>query len=275
MLCALLIYCERLLELIHVIKHLLEFLRSLRFLIHIFTVLCLCDDFIEKLGKVQGLHLGTQPINHICKILNFFRALTKSGYVISKLAGFNKRDSAHDCVAHHLVDAGISNSALRYIDDTVCSHVIDTTCHSEQVASEVLHHLGVPELKALHKLVINTKKPERVFKFLRLNVGSHKDCAISVIDAIPLNSLLNILSDKHGLTRCSVKLPEVNLRAFLGLCPETLNLASSVVGDDLIGSLKNIATRPVVLLQPDDNRLRVGLLKVENIVDIGTSESVD
>ena len=60
-----------------------------------------------------------------------------------------------------------------------------------------------------------------------------------------------------------------------GLCPERFALAAGVVGDDVIGGIKDAAGAAVVLLEADGARVLVLLFKIEDVLDRRAAELVD
>ena len=57
--------------------------------------------------------------------------------------------------------------------------------------------------------------------------------------------------------------------------PEGFVLPSFVMRDDLIGSIKDVTGRSVILLQFDDNSIRIVVFKFKDIADISSAPSVN
>ena len=74
---------------------------------------------------------------------------------------------------------------------------------------------------------------------------------------------------------CCIKILTVNLVTGILLRPERLCFSAHVIFDHCIGSIQNILCRTVVFLQLNDFCIREILLKIENIVDIGSTKLVD
>ena len=57
--------------------------------------------------------------------------------------------------------------------------------------------------------------------------------------------------------------------------PQGLGFTLRIVANDLVGRLKDLGCRPVILLQPDDQRVLEILFKIQDIADVSPSETVN
>ena len=87
--------------------------------------------------------------------------------------------------------------------------------------------------------------------------------------------LPDISHDIFRLVVCRIELAEFQLLAVPVVRPQGLILTPAVIADDRVGSIQNVAGRAIVLLQLDHFSILEHMLKIQDILDIGSPELID
>lgn len=168
-----------------------------------------------------------------------------------------------------------AEAALRHIDDAHEADRVERVVDDAQVREDVLDLLAVVELEAADHRVRDARAHERLLDDARLGVRAVEDGDVTVGGVEDRALLHDGRRDELRLVAFVHRLVRGQLLARRVLRPELLGLAVHIVLDDGIGRREDVLRRAVVLLELDDRRLRVVLLEVHDVADIGAAPAVD
>ena len=185
-------------------------------------------------------------------------------------------EQARALSARHLrqpVQRGLAGAASRRADGPAERRVVERVHHEAQVGDDVLDLAPLVEAHAPHDQVRDARPPERVLQHPGLGVGPVEDGDVAVLHALATKGADGL---RHEC-RLLVLVPRPVDRRPLALPvvgPEPLVLPGGVVGDDGGGDVEDALGRPVVLLEGDDAAVRVVLLEVEDVPEVGAAPAV-
>ena len=143
-----------------------------------------------------------------------------------------------------------------------------------QVGDRVLDLRALVELRAADDLVADLAAHERVLEHPRLRVGPVEDRDLRARDAL-VDEPLDLPHHEPRLGVLVLELAHLDRIALAEIGPQRLPHPPAVVRDDRVGDAEDRLRRAVVLLEPHDLGVRVVVLEIEDVRDVGASEAVD
>ena len=173
-----------------------------------------------------------------------------------------------------LIHGGCTDLAGRRVDDAAQAQIVCGVIDEAEIGQHVLHFGAVEELGAAHHLIGYAVAAEGVFQGVGLGVHAVENGMITPVGAAVIVHH-NIADDEVGL----IALVESGFNKYLlslaTIRPQCFALAALIVANDSVGGVQNMPRGAVVLLQTDGTSTGVLLFKIEDIVNIRATETVD
>ena len=194
--------------------------------------------------------------------------------VVGPAQRFEEPDPVRFGVPIDVTDTGVADGALGDVDDPAHRHGVVRVHHDLQVGEDVLHFATVVELHAAYDLIGDAELDEQLLDDAALGVRPVEDGDVAQLHAALLERR-DLLRDERRLVLLVLRLEEVDELTLAGVGPQPLRLAAGVVGDDGVGGVEDRLGRAVVLLEQDDLGVRVVLLELVDVADVGAPKCVD
>ena len=177
-------------------------------------------------------------------------------------------------VMHQLLHGAVADGALGHVDDAAQGHIVRRIDHNAQIRNHVAHFLAVIELLTAEDLVGNRRAHQHFFQHTALRVRAVENRHIAIRFAVAVE-LADAVGDPRGFLAFVARVEEANRVALALLCPQLFLLAPGIVRNHLIRRVEYIGGRAVILLELDDGRVGIILLKIKDIVDIRAAPAVN
>ena len=166
-------------------------------------------------------------------------------------------------------------STSRIVDDTLDSLFIIRIRHQTEIGYDILDFLALVETQSAINAIRNTLLSELLLKAAALGIGAVENGKITILAAILALDTLHILRHNRRLFLVAVSRLILNLLALRILAEHILRNLVAVVFNQTVSRLNDGLGRTVVLFQFEETRSLKLALIVENIIDIGTTETID
>ena len=177
-------------------------------------------------------------------------------------------------VALDLAHARGADAAPRRVDHALGRDVVRRVDHELEVGHDVADLGAVEEARAAHDLVRHARTQEHVLEDAALGVGAVEERHVVVADARAVQ-LLDLRADPAALVALVGGLVGLHELAVAPGGVEALRLAARVVRHHGVRGVQDVARGAVVLLELDHLGVRVVLLEVEDVLDVGAAPGVD
>ena len=233
----------------------------------------LVDDGLDALAQVA--RVGLRVLDDLHELPHAAaRGGAQLGVGDGDLGALHER---HVHLARELLDAlhrGLADAAARRVDDALGRDVVGGVDHQRKVGHDVADLGAVEESRAADDAVRNAGAQQHIFKHARLGVGAVKHRHLVVGQPL-LALLLDLAGDPAALVTLVGGHVHVDLLAVLLVGEQLLHLAMLVVRDDGVGRGQNVAHAAVVLFQLHRGALRIVLLELQDVADIGAAPAVN
>ena len=166
-------------------------------------------------------------------------------------------------------------SSCRIVDDTLDSLFIIRIRHQTEISNNILNFLALVETQSAIDAIRNTLLSELLLEAAALGIGAVENGKITILAAILAPDTLHILRNNCRLFLVAVSRLILNLLPLRILAEHILRNLVAVMLDQTVSRLNDSLGRAVVLLQFEETRALKLALIVENIIDIGTTETID
>ena len=172
------------------------------------------------------------------------------------------------------IDGGVADLPGRLVDDAAQAHIIPGVRHDGHIGVNVLDLFAVVEALAAHDLMGNARAGKVAFDGGRLGIHAVEHRMVRQMPAL-FQVLTDDICNVHGFVLLILGSVDLHLVTLVVPCPQGLALALGVVLDDAIGSIQDVGGGAVILLQTDGLGAGEDALKVQNVLNGGTAETVD
>ena len=166
-------------------------------------------------------------------------------------------------------------SSCRIVDDTLDSLFIIRIRHQTEISNNILNFLALVETQSAIDAIRNTLLSELLLEAAALGIGAVENGKITILAAILAPDTLHVLRHNRRLFLVAVSRLILNLLALRILAEHILRNLVAVMLDQTVSRLNDGLGRAVVLFQFEETRALKLALIVENIIDIGTTETID
>ena len=167
------------------------------------------------------------------------------------------------------------DSTSRIVDDTLDSLFIIRICHQTEISNNILNFLALVETQSAINAIRNTLLSELLLEAAALGIGTVENGKITILASILAPDTLHVLRHNRRLFLVAVSRLILNLLTLRILAEHILRNLVAVMLDQTVSRLNDGLSRAVVLLQFEETRSLKLALIVENIIDIGTTETID
>ena len=166
-------------------------------------------------------------------------------------------------------------STSRIVDDTLDSLFIIRIRHQTEISNNILNLLALVETQSAINAIRNTLLSELLLEAAALGIGTVENGKITILAAILAPDTLHVLRHNRRLFLVAVSRLILNLLTLRILAEHILRNLVAVMLDQTVSRLNDGLGRAVVLFQFEETRALKLALIVENIIDIGTTETID
>ena len=176
---------------------------------------------------------------------------------------------------HDLSHRCITDATCRIVDDTTQSLLIIGIRHHTEVGNDILDFLALVETQTTIDTIWDTILSHLFLKGAALGVGTIENGKIVVLCLVLSTDSLDIVTHNDSLFPVTIGRLQGQSLTLLVLTEHILVYLSLVLAYQTIGCLYDELCRTVVLLQFKETRTLILLLEIEDVIDIGTTETVD
>ena len=166
-------------------------------------------------------------------------------------------------------------SSCRIVDDTLDSLFIIRIRHQTEICNNILNFLALVETQSAINAIRNPLLSELLLEAAALGIGTVENGKITILASILAPDTLYVLRHNRRLFLVAVSRLILNLLTLRILAEHILRNLVAVMLDQTVSRLNDGLGRAVVLLQFEETRALKLALIVENIIDIGTTETID
>ncbi len=215
-------------------------------------------------------------MNHIHKGCEFRCCFPQSRDFLCPLHRFKKAQVIGSSILDDALHRGPADAPSRHIQNALHRQIIPAVVNGLQIREHVLNLSSGIEIRAAHNVVGHILIDQPLFQNTCLCIGAVKNGKILIgKPSVPAHDISDILCDKGRLFHSCIELAESDLMPLSVITPELFALSFCVVTDYGIGSTQHILGRAIVLLQLHHKSIRINLLIVQDVIDIGAAEFVD
>ena len=175
----------------------------------------------------------------------------------------------------NLLNSTWANSTLWFINDTLKTDIITQIGNEIQICNNVTDFLTAIELCSTNHSIRNIRLEQSFFNGTRLGIGTVKNRKILVKEVLASTKFIDGFSNKDSLVLFIISTIVDNLFPIRILSPEILRTTIFIVFDNVISSLEDGLGRTVIFLQQNNFCFRIILLKIQDILHISTTPTVD
>ena len=168
-----------------------------------------------------------------------------------------------------------ADTASRIVDDTLDGFLIIRIGHQSEISDNILDFLALIETQSAIDAIRNALFSELLLKAAALGVGTIQNGEIMIFAIILTLDALDVLSHDYRLFLVAVSRFVLQLLAYRIFAIYILLDLVAVKLNQTVGCLHDGLSRTVVLFQLEETCSLQLLLIIQNIVDIGTTETVD
>ena len=175
----------------------------------------------------------------------------------------------------NLLHRSSTYSSCRIVDDTLDSLFIIRIRHQTKICNNILNFLALVETQSAINAIRNTLLSELLLEAAALGIGAIENGKITILASILAPDTLHVLRHNRRLFLVAVSRLILNLLTLRVLAEHILRNLVAVMLDQTVSRLNDSLGRTVVLFQFEETRTLKLALIVENIIDIGTTETID
>ena len=174
-----------------------------------------------------------------------------------------------------LIYRDISDTTLRIVDNSLQRLVIIRICHKAEIGYDVLYLLTLIEAESTINTIWYSGMQQLVLKETALSVRTIQYRHIGISHLLTKMQASDIVAHNAYLLTVRICNVELHLVAFQILTIYILRNLTLVVGNKTIGSLHYILRTSVVSFKLEQLRSLIYISEIQNIVNIGSTESID
>ena len=168
-----------------------------------------------------------------------------------------------------------TDSTSRIVDDTLDSLFIIRIRYQTEISNNILNFLALVETQSAINAIRNTLLSELLLEAAALGIGAVENGKITILATILAPDTLHVLRHNRRLFLVAVSRLILNLLTLRILAEHILRNLVAVMLDQTVSRLNDGLGRAIVLFQFEETRALKLALIVENIIDIGTTETID
>ena len=231
-------------------------------------IACVVKDSLDKLSEFFLL----PAFHHLTELIDFRERLSGEAGRLGKGDCFYKRESAElKSILPKFFYAGISDTALWYIDDSFEGDIVLLVHHNLHIGEKILDFSSLVEVYASDNLVRNVPSDALLLKKTGLGVRAVEDSKV-FIEAVFAPDMADDFSCFFLCSLIFLKEDFLSLRFFR---PEFFCLSARIFLNDRVRKMQNRRGGTIILLQLDRMTSRKFRLEGEDIFQISTSKTIN
>ena len=175
----------------------------------------------------------------------------------------------------NLVDGRIADAACRIVDNTLESLLVVGVGHQAEVGYDVLDFLALVERQTAVDAVRDVVLAHLLLERTALCIRAVQDGKVAPMSVLLTAQPLDVLTHDDGLFAVGIGRLQRQHVAHLVAAIHILLYLAFILAYQRVGSLHDKLRRAVVLLQLEKAGAVIGLAEVQDIVDVGSAETVD
>ena len=232
------------------------------------------DHQTQQVRHAGRRHQSVQLLHQRAKLLHCRSGARRQQVFLKRLAhSLPERHAVFERQRFNLAHRGVADAARGRVDDADQADGILEIGSGFEICQQVLHFGALVKADGADNVVGKPVAAQRLFIKARLRVRAVEHSKPRV--GLAAMALRNPVGDKQAFVLGVQPLIHSNLCATLTRCPQLLTLAVAVVRNNRAGGVENALRGAVVFLQAQDLRLRVIVLKLHNVADVGSPPGVD
>ena len=169
----------------------------------------------------------------------------------------------------------VTNASCRIVDDATQGLLIVRIGHHTEVGNDILYLLALVEAQSSINPVGYAVLAHLLLKAAALGIRAVEDSEIGILPTFLATDTLDVVTHDDGFLLVAIGGLQRQPLTLLVRAEHILVDLSFVLAYQTVGSLHDELCRTVVLLQLIEPRALVLLLEVQDIVDVGPTETVD
>ena len=179
------------------------------------------------------------------------------------------------CCRSYLAYSRVANSPRRIIDDAPESLFVVRIYHHPEVCDNVFYLFALIETQAAINTIRNVLLQHFVLESTALCIRSVEDGEVVVCAAFLLHEPLDFVAHNRCLLAVAVCILQDDAVTFVVFAIDIFRNLPLILLNQTVGCLYNALSATVVLLKLEQFCPLEHILKVEDVVDIGTPEGID
>ncbi len=164
---------------------------------------------------------------------------------------------------------------MRIIDDTAQRFLISGIYGQPEVGQHVLHFLTVVKRHSTIDPVRNIQPPEGFFDSPRLGIGTVQHSKCIIVQLVVHLGFKNRIGNQGAFFAVSGRFDQFYRLAIFILRPHSFLNLILIVGDDAVGGIHDHLGGTVILFQFIKLVFRVIVLKIQDILNVGSAKRID
>ena len=236
----------------------------------------LFQDGLQGGGRAgAGRHLG-EVVEQLHKALDRVDGTGgHAGGLVGAAGRGHKRDPVALRQGGHGALGPVTDAAFGLVQDAAQVDVVVRVDQDAQVGEGVLDFLALVEARAADHLVRQPDADQDILDGAGLGVGAVEDGDVAGTEVAFVLEPVDFLGDELGFVVLVLADVADDLLAVALRGPQPLLRPVGVAGDDRVGGAEDGLGGAVVLLELDGAGVRVVLLELHDVADVGAAEGVD
>ena len=169
----------------------------------------------------------------------------------------------------------VAYATSRIVDHTTESLFVIRIGYKSEICHHILYLLTLIEALTAKDGIRNILLAQFLLETSTKGVGTIKDSEVGILAILTIHISLNGIANHDSLFLIRIGLDYRNLVALLILAIHLLRYLPTVFLHDAVGSFNDSLSGTIVALKLEEQSIRILMLEVEDVVDIGTTKGVD
>ena len=177
---------------------------------------------------------------------------------------------------NNLADGRVTNAACGIVDNATQRLLIVRVGHDTEVGNNILDFLSLIERQSAIDAIWDSVLPHLFLKRTALCISTIEDGEVTIVAPLLSTNPLDIVTHDDGFLLVAVGWFQSKAFALLVFAEHVLSYLPFILANQRVSSFYDKLCRTVVLFKFKETRtLRILLLEVENVIDIGPAERID
>ncbi len=237
----------------------------------------LLDDGITQLVDIRGMRAVYERANEQPKVIQLsLRTLVYTQPIMLRLADYlPEANLILMRTVGNLVHGRGTDATSWIVDDTLDGLLIVRIGNQSEVSDNVLDFLTLIETQAAIDAIRDALLAKLLLEATALGVGAIKDGKVAILATILTLDALDVFRYDNRLFLITIGWLVLQLLTLGILAEHILRYLVAIMANEAVGSLNDGLGRAIVLFEFEELGTLQLLLKVQDVVDVGTTETID